>query len=216
MGVQQRAEELAERLFLGGPVKHFAAVGRNQLAVLLHNGLDPESRVLDVGCGALRGGYWIMRFLNRGNYFGIEPAKSMLQAGLDGIIEPDVLARAQPTFDHNDRFDFTVFGTTFDFVVARSIWTHASKAQIVAMLDSFVATRTNNAVFLASLLPVTDERPDYHGDEWVGRSHESDSGGTVAHDPAWIEAACAERGLTVAESDPNVLHQHWLAIRAVG
>jgi cyclopropane fatty-acyl-phospholipid synthase-like methyltransferase len=216
MGVQQRAEALAELMFLGGPVKHFTTVGRNQLAALLHNGLEPESKVLDVGCGALRGGYWIMRVLDSGNYFGIEPARAMLQAGLDDIVEPDVIARARPTFDHNDRFDFTVFDTTFDFVVARSIWTHASKTQIIAMLDSFVATATDDAVFLTSVLPVTDDRPDYQGEAWVGRSHESDVGGTVAHDPTWLEAVCAERSLTVAETGPNVLHQQWLAITKTG
>lgn len=213
MGVQERAEALAATVFLGGPARHFAAVGRNQLAVLLENGLEPESRVLDVGCGALRGGYWIMRILDRGGYHGLEPAVDMLRAGIDHILEPEVLERAEPRFDHNARFDFSVFDTTFHFVIARSIWTHASKRQIETMLDSFVATAAPGGVFLASVLPVTDARPDYRGDEWVGRSHESDVGGTVAHDPEWIERACAVRDLTVHDTGPNVLHQQWLAIR---
>ena len=56
MSVQDRAEQVAEKVFTGGPAKHFEVAGRNQLAVLLEHGLHTSSRVLDIGCGALRGG----------------------------------------------------------------------------------------------------------------------------------------------------------------
>jgi len=203
---------VAEKVFTGGPAKHFEVAGRNQLAVLLEHGLHTSSRVLDIGCGALRGGYWIMRVLDPGCYFGIEPNREMLQAGLDHLVEPDVLARAQPRFDYNDRFDFAVFGVKFDFYVARSIWTHSSKTQLEAMLDGFVATAAPEAMMLASILPVTEKRPDYKGGAWIGRSHESDDPGTVAHDWAWLETACRVRGLSIAETGPNVLNQVWVEV----
>jgi hypothetical protein len=37
--------------------------------------------VLDVGCGALRVGYWLIHFLEPENYYGIEPKKRMLGTG---------------------------------------------------------------------------------------------------------------------------------------
>jgi ubiquinone/menaquinone biosynthesis C-methylase UbiE len=171
--------------------------------------------VLDVGCGALRGGYWIMRVLDPGHYCGIEPNVAMLDAGLERIVEPEVVERAAPRFDRNDGFDFGVFGAMFDFVIARSIWTHASKPQIETMLDSFVAVAAPDGVFLTSVLPVSEERPDYTGDAWVGRSHESDEPGTVAHSMEWIEHAAAQRRLVVRTTGPNVLRQQWLALRRV-
>jgi hypothetical protein len=64
-----------------------------------------------------------------------------------------VIRRAQPRFSENDRFDFSVFGERFDFVFAGSIWTHASPQQISAMLASFAASSTPNAVFMASYRP---------------------------------------------------------------
>lgn len=213
MTLQQRIDDVSGSIFLGGPRKHFELVGRNQLVVLLSNGLSPDSAVLDVGCGALRGGYWIMRVLDRGRYFGIEPNREMLAAGLAHIVEPDVLERSAPQFDHGDRFDFSVLGTSFDFVIARSIWTHAAKSQIKAMLESFASVATPNGVFLTSVLPVSDERPDYVGDAWVGRSHQSDAGGTVAHSMEWIEDAASKHGLDVQRTGPDVLRQQWLAIR---
>lgn len=151
--VQARAERLAQTRFIGGPPWTFERVGRLGLEVLLEEGLTPSSRVLDVGCGALRLGYWLMRLLDPGHYFGIEPNEEMLGLGLREIVEPDVVERADAHFSSNDDFDFSIFGKTFDFVVARSIWTHASRAQIGAMLASFAATTTPKGVFLASYFP---------------------------------------------------------------
>jgi SAM-dependent methyltransferase len=153
--LQARSERIAQAIFLGGPPRDFEEVGRLCLDVLLREGLRPSSRVLDVGCGALRVGYWLMRFLDPGCYFGIEPNREMLNVGLQEIVEPEVLARAQPRFDHNDRFDFSVFGERFDFVLARSIWTHAAKAQISAMLASFATSAAPGGVLLATYHPAS-------------------------------------------------------------
>src|SRR4051794_2009669 len=128
--LQARAERISDDRFIGGPLFNYEQVGRLGFEVLLKEGLKPSSRVLDVGCGSLRLGYWLMRFLDSGCYFGIEPQRDMLQLGLDEIVEPEVVARADAHFKHNTDFDFSVFGESFDYVFARSVWTHASKTQI--------------------------------------------------------------------------------------
>ena len=151
--LRERSERIAQTTFLGGPGWDFERVGRIGFEVLLHEGLSPSSRVLDVGCGALRLGYWLMRFLDPGCYFGIEPQQDMLRIGLDELVEPDVVERADAHFSANDDFDFSVFGESFDFVVARSIWTHASKPQISSMLASFAHTSAPGGVFLTSYYP---------------------------------------------------------------
>jgi hypothetical protein len=222
-------------MFVGGPVKQFAAVGAMQLEMLLHEGLWPQARLLDVGCGCLRGGYWFMHFLDPGCYHGIEPNAEMLQAGVDVIVEPETVARAAARFSHNDRFDFSEFGVAFDFVVARSVWTHASTAQIETMLDSFAAT-SPAGVFLASYqpadrLPALPARlpglarrfppkggPDGGGpDDWVGRSHRSAVSGMVRHSFGWVATACEGRGLQVRQLGYGVAnHQRWLRIERAG
>jgi SAM-dependent methyltransferase len=151
--LRERSERIAQTRFLGGPAWDFERVGRAGFEVLLREGLAPSSRVLDVGCGALRLGYWLLRFLDPGCYFGIEPQQDMLRVGLEELVEPDVVERAGAHFAANDDFDFSVFGEAFDFAVARSIWTHASKPQISAMLASFAATSARGGVFLASYYP---------------------------------------------------------------
>jgi SAM-dependent methyltransferase len=153
--LQDRSQRLAQTAFLGGPKHDFERVGRLGFQVLLAEGLLPGSRVLDVGCGALRLGYWLMRFSDPGCYFGIEPQQDMLRIGLEEIVEPEVVQRAQARFAHNDDFDFSVFDERFDFVFARSIWTHAARPQIAAMLASFARTASPDGAFVASYYPAS-------------------------------------------------------------
>jgi SAM-dependent methyltransferase len=157
--LQEKSEQISEKIFLGGPKGDFERVGRLCFEVLLKEGLRPSSRVLDVGCGALRAGYWLMRFLDTECYFGIEPNRDMLEVGLEQIVQPEVVARAGAHFAHNDDFDFSVFDEQFDFVLARSIWTHTSKAQIRAMLGSFAATAAPGGALLASYHPASGLAP---------------------------------------------------------
>jgi SAM-dependent methyltransferase len=216
---QQRMKEVAQRLdsqgiFTGGPVRYFEIAGRLQLATLLREGIYPQSKVLDLGCGCLRGGYWLIHFLDPGGYFGIEPATAMLQAGIDHLIEPDVLKEKQPRFDTNDRFDLGVFGVKFDIVLARSIWSHAHKGQIVTMLDEFRANSSPDAFFLTSYYPAgLWKNRDYKGDSWKGRSHQSDRPAQVHHSFGWVKEQVEARGMFVRQLSDLVFNgQHWLKI----
>src|SRR5437016_2373816 len=74
------------------------------VAMLIREGLYPSSKVLDIGCGCLRGGYWLIHFLDRACYFGIEPDREMLHKGIESLLEPGLLESKQPRFDMNGRF----------------------------------------------------------------------------------------------------------------
>ena len=60
------------------------ALGKMQFDYLLEHGLRPSHRMLDIGCGNLRGGWWFIDYLDAGNYYGID-------------ISPDILVAAQQT-----------------------------------------------------------------------------------------------------------------------
>ena len=198
--VQIIAEEMMAREgFLGVPVETFDVAGRTQLMALLKYGLSPESKLLDFGCGCLRVAYWLVRFLNADGYYGIEPAENRVALGLHYLFTPEILAAKRPRFHHNAQFDPSPFSARFDFFLARSIWTHSSKRQIAATLNSFVREAHWGAVFLASYLPAESDESDYQGDAWIGTSHESDVPGIIRHRLLWILEQCAERRLIVKE-----------------
>ena len=212
--VQAQAEEMISRHgFLGVPVETFEQAGREQLIALLQEGLHPESKVLEIGCGCLRIAYWLVRFLDPGCYHGIEPARQRVQYGLQYLFASGEADLKQPRFDFNADFDSSVFGTRFDFFLARSIWTHACKRQIEATLHSFVRDSTPTGIFLTSYLPAQSAEDDYQGDAWVGTSHESNTPGVVRHSLTWIVQQCEKRGLQVDELPGlDCDSQYWLRI----
>lgn len=215
MRLQQKAEKLSTQVFLGGPPHLFETAGRMQLILLLKEGLYPHSKVLDIGCGCLRGGYWLIHFLRPGCYLGLEPNRKMVEIGVREFLEPGLVKAKRPRFAHNANFDFSVFGEKIDFFVARSIWTHASKRQIRTMLDEYEHHRSEAGVFFASYLRAALPEDDYQGDDWVGRSHQSGVPGMVRHSFDWIEGECHRRGLVVEEIRQRAYNfggQIWLKV----
>ena len=212
--VQTRANEMMDRHgFLGVPRESFEEGGRTQLVRLLNHGLQPESKVLEIGCGCLRVAYWLVRILDPDCYCGIEPARQRVELGQRYLFSIDELENKRPRFDFNASFDVSVFSTQFDFFLAGSIWTHCSKAHIEATLDGFLHNTTPTGVFLASYLPPTTQEADYMGDTWVGTSHESDEPGVICHSLEWIKNACGQRGLRLSTLQGiDCDSQYWLRV----
>lgn len=211
--LQARVERLREGDFLGVPIDGFERGGREQLIHLLMNGLTPASRVLDIGCGVLRAGYWLIHFLEPGGYCGIEPSRERLAVGIETVLEPETYAAKRPRFDSNADFDTSVFGETFDYFLAYSIWTHASQKQIAVMLDGFLRDSNRDSVFLTTFLPASWRNPEYRGESWVGTSHESVQAGCIRHRLSWIRAECRRRDLVVRVLGRDSTHgQSWLRI----
>jgi hypothetical protein len=212
--LQKRGERLYQvTTQIGCGIKRFEKTGRAQLEGLIRHGLNPWDKLLDIGCGALCGGYWMMHFLNPGCYHGVEPNTFMFKAGVAFIPEPDLFDLKKPSFLHNDQYDFSGFGKNFDYFHAHSIWTHAPKKDIEKMLDGFATFTNPGARFLTSFKSPHLFRPDYKGDTWVGRCHESDDAGICRHSYKWIRAACEARGLTVTLLTGEKIHkQKWILI----
>ena len=214
--LMDRANKIAaEGIFLGGTLKRFEIAGRTQLIALLNEGLNPNSRVLDIGCGCLRGGYWLIHFLDKNRYFGIEPNKMMLEAGIKYLLEPGLVSLKEPRFDHNADFNFSIFRENFDYFVALSIWTHAAKRQIQSMLDGFVSTASPKGVLLTTYYPATVFKPDYKGQNWIGAGDPVQPKGMVNHSFGWIKEECTSRGLSVTELKGEISkywNQTWLRI----
>jgi SAM-dependent methyltransferase len=215
--LQTRAEALRNREFLGVPIDGFEQGGREQLIYLLMHGLSPASKVVDIGCGVLRAGYWLIHFLDPECYFGIEPSRERLDVGTGTVLEPETRAAKRPRFDTNASFDTSVFGETFDFFLAYSIWTHASRTQIRGMLDSFLRDASEDGVFLTTVLPARWWHRSYRGEGWVGTSHESKVSGCIRHSLSWIRRECGRRGLSFRVLGEDQTHgQSWLRISRHG
>jgi cyclopropane fatty-acyl-phospholipid synthase-like methyltransferase len=199
-----KAALAAARIWSGGGEEKFESVGRRTLAAMIEHGLQPHHKVLDVGAGSLRVGWWLLHYIEPSNYHAIEPVHSRI----DGAAKVLGVATKIHIY-YNDDFEYP--NEKFDFVIARSIWTHASKNMIAKMLSEFAENSAPGAKLLTSVLLARSASDDYMGDRWVGKVEQTDVPGTIRHSLAWIEAECRKNGLTVEEA--GTLHgQTWLLV----
>lgn len=180
--------------------------------------MNTESKVLDIGCGCLRIGIKLINFLDKECYYGIEPNKFMLDTGIKHLLNGTANNTKDPSFSNTASFQLDDFQVDkFDYFIARSIWTHASKEQIIAMLDLFESSSTVGAKFFASIVKNNPKNFDYKGSTWVGKSHEKNSqSGIVHHSMKWITEQCDLRSFDVqmiVKSELNFGDQVWLQIQ---
>ncbi|MEJ5992468.1 class I SAM-dependent methyltransferase [Ramlibacter sp. PS3R-8] len=98
-------------------------MGRLQLEFLRSQGLQPHHSLLDVGCGALRGGIRFVEFLEPGQYAGLDINQSLINAGYHEL-ELAGLELKQARLLVDPEFNVSRFGTQFDFVIAQSVFSH--------------------------------------------------------------------------------------------
>ena len=208
-------EDIARRIaseaggFTGGPIERFADVGRHTLKSLKLTGLKRDSYVLDVGCGVLRLGYWLIRFLQPDRYCGLEPNAKYVELGLKHAIGPELAAAKRPRFDGNTDFDFSKFGVKFDFVVARSIFSHASPEMVCRTLESFRDNSSDDGIMLVSYTPLGKEDIGarvidlkHRGGEWSWRRY-----GKI-----YLQQLARERGLFARNYGKPFNGQVWLRV----
>ena len=118
------------RDFVGGL---WEEIGMLQCNFLKSRGLRPEHYLLDVGCGALRGGIHFVEYLQTGHYYGLDINASFIEAGKTELEKEDLLDK-KPHFLVSDQFEMSKFSRTFDYVLAVSVFTHLPMNHIIRCL----------------------------------------------------------------------------------
>jgi SAM-dependent methyltransferase len=136
-------------------------IGLLQFNFLKEQGLTPHKTLLDIGCGSLRGGVHFVRYLDPGNYYGIDLNQSLLDAGYDIELNK---ARVQDRLPRKNLacvadFDFSVFDCNFDFVLAQSVFTHLPFNQIRECLQKLVSVTIPGAMFFFSFFESPENHP---------------------------------------------------------
>jgi cyclopropane fatty-acyl-phospholipid synthase-like methyltransferase len=98
-------------------------IGNLQIEFLKAEGLSPDHRLADIGCGALRGGVHFVRYLDQGNYYGLDINASLIEAGKVELAQLGLMSK-RPNLLVDDRFELTRFGVSFDYAIAVSVFTH--------------------------------------------------------------------------------------------
>jgi hypothetical protein len=138
---------LGHRDFVGGT---WEEVGRHELQFLVDQGLRPHHCLLDIGCGALRGGVHFIAYLQRGRYLGIDKHESLIRAGLDQELDPGLRAEREPEIVVSPAFDFSRLSKRPHYACAFSLFTHITDDDIRLCLRRLIEFARPGCRFFAT------------------------------------------------------------------
>jgi hypothetical protein len=141
---------IGHRDYVGGM---WEEMGRLQFDFLISRGLRPEHVFLDIACGSLRAGVHFIRYLDPGNYLGIEKEKVLIHRGLSRELPPDVREEKRPELVASDSFEFDRFSKQPDFSLAQSLFTHLTAADVERCLINLRANVATEHQFYATFAP---------------------------------------------------------------
>ncbi|MBN1794076.1 MAG: class I SAM-dependent methyltransferase [Candidatus Omnitrophica bacterium] len=147
-----------------GPVESYDLISAIQFNLLTSLGLRQEHYLLDIGCGSLRGGKLFIPYLLPGRYFGIEPEQWLIEEGIKNELGNDIISIKKPTFNNSRNFALSIFDKQFDFILAQSIFSHASSPQIEQCLSEARKVMKKSSIFAATFV---EGAQNYTGKAWL-------------------------------------------------
>jgi len=190
-----------------GPSEKYDLISANQFNLLTFLDLREDHYLLDVGCGSLRAGKLLIPYLLPERYHGIEPERWLVDEGIKNELGEDILAIKKPVFEYDSNFTLSVFGRKFDFILAHSIFSHASERQIRRCLSEARKVMKPISLFVATF---ARSDSNYDGNDWVYP-------GFVTYTLDHMRQLFEEHGLASAILDwPHPEYQAWIvaALRA--
>ena len=105
-------------------------IGEAQIEFLRRSGLQPDDDLLDIGCGNLRGGKYMIHHLQDGSYTGMDISEEAIAAARENSKSWDT-DTTSVTLLINDDLKFDEFeDDAFDWVFANSVLTHLPETNI--------------------------------------------------------------------------------------
>ena len=148
-----------------GPPLEYDFMGATQFRLLCSLGLRAGHRVLDFGCGSLRAGRFLLMYLDPGNYYGVEPNRWLIEDAIKYELGRELIELKRPVFDHNNQFLVDHLGTSFDYIVAQSIFSHSGTTSTTKCLQQFAAViKPSGRILVTFIEGQSDPRPS---DDWV-------------------------------------------------
>lgn len=154
----------ARKHALVGPPNLWKMKRSFQIAFLTeHAGMQPTDRVLDIGCGTLRGGVPIIDYLNAGHYAGVDVRAQAIAEACRELYTAG-LADKQVTLVYAGTIATVTLGPPFDIAWAFSVFMHLDDQSLLDVFGMAARTLAPHGVFYANANVGEDKGPR----EWNG------------------------------------------------
>ena len=191
LGLHHKTGEDHYRAFVGRP-HNYDLGGAVQFEFLFDLGMREYHRILDIGCGSLRLGRHIIPWLMPGRYYGLEPNREIVIAGLQqhfGSGEDGEIVRCkQPSFAYNADFDFSFIGEPVDFMMAHSIASHTGVTEIEKLFTAVASACHDETVAVVTFCRCEGSADQNEDDGWFYP-------GIVRYTDEFVAALAAKVGL---------------------
>lgn len=171
-----------------GPPNIWEMKRRFQFQFLTSHGLTAESRLLDVGCGTLRGGIPLIDYLQAGHYIGIEARSEVLDEARKELAEAR-LEHKRPLLIHADRPAQVQLEAPVDIAWAFSVLFHMHDDIVEECLGLVARALTDGGLFYANV-SLSDSR-EQQG-QWQGFP-------VISRPRQFYADAAARQGLAVSD-----------------
>jgi len=142
----------SQRHGLVGPSDLWAMKRRFQFRFLTAQGLRPEQRLLDIGCGTLRGGIPLIEYLQTGHYAGFEARAEVLEEGRKELAEAG-LEHKRPRLIHASDPAEVQLEEPVDVAWAFAVLIHMSDEVADACMALVARSLTERGEFYANVNP---------------------------------------------------------------
>jgi SAM-dependent methyltransferase len=141
-------EQQTYKKYFGGGADQWETRGAFQLYLLKRMGLQPFHTILDVGCGPIRGGKHLIRYLNKGNYCGTDFNQDLIRAAHDIVGRDPALEQKDPSLLHVDKFEFSRIRSYFDYVLVFSVLAQCPEQRNLFFLNLPVLLKRTTKIYI--------------------------------------------------------------------
>jgi cyclopropane fatty-acyl-phospholipid synthase-like methyltransferase len=125
----KKVEDKDYKGFIGNPTQ-YDNIGKIVFELIKKLGLQKNHKFLDIGCGSLRVGKHLIKYLDKNKYYGLEPNQWLIDEAIEKELTHKYVLDRGALFSNNGNFFLKCFGEKFNFILANSIFIHADKNQI--------------------------------------------------------------------------------------
>lgn len=130
------------------------------LEFLKKQGLKPQHKIVDLGCGAFRSGLALIPYLESNNYYGVDINEYLLEDGYKYEIEKNNLSSKFPLNNIKVTHDYNMedFKIKFDYIWSFSLWTHLDLSECDKCLLEVSKVLRKGGVYLTTCFIVEERK----------------------------------------------------------